>query len=123
MVESATELRKIGGKVDDDEIHACFLDGLSKKFDDIVTVETVAENDFDTMLTNVILHAKRNKLLNYRETSSHGYHHLAQEDKRSDRHNRSSSHHTKQGDSVDKNKNYPHKSHVQEEIFQEKGET
>ena len=86
VVESATELRKIGATVEDDEINTVFLDGLSRKFYDIVTVETVADNDFDTMLSNVILHAKRHKLMNYRETSSHGYHHLAQEDKRQQHH-------------------------------------
>ena len=82
VVESATELRKIGAIVEDDEINTVFLDGLSRKFYEIVTVETVAQNDFDTMLSNIILHAKRHKLMSYRETSSHGYHHLAQEDKR-----------------------------------------
>ena len=107
VVESASELRKIGAKVDDDEINACFLDGLSKKFDDIVTVETVAENDFDTMLTNVILHAKRNKLLSYRETSSHAYHHMAQEDKRqTERQNRPPQPYKKQADTNNRG-NYP----------------
>ena len=88
VVESATELRKIGATVEDDEINTVFLDGLSRKFYEIVTVETVAQNDFDTMLSNIILHAKRHKLMNYRETSSHGYHHLAQEDKRQQHHAR-----------------------------------
>ena len=86
VVEVATELRKIGAKVDDDEINTVFLDGLSRKFSDIVTVETVAENDFDTMLSNVLLYANKHKLMSYRETNSHAFHHLAQEDVKRQQH-------------------------------------
>ena len=86
VVETATELRKIGGTVDDDEINTVFLDGLSRRFHDIVTVETVAENDFDTMLSNILLYANKHKLTTYRETSNHAYHHLAQEDARRQQH-------------------------------------
>ena len=83
MVQTAGDLQKIGARLEDDETVTCFLDGLSKKFDDIVTVERVAKNDFDTTLTNVIEYANTNKLMSYRETSTHGYHHMAREPHRS----------------------------------------
>ena len=76
VVQTAGDLQKIGAQLEDDETVTRFLDGLSKKFDDIVTVERVAKNDFDTTLTNVIEYANTNKLMSYRETSTHGYHHM-----------------------------------------------
>ena len=83
VVQTAGDLQKIGAQLEDDETVTRFLDGLSKKFDDIVTVERVAKNDFDTTLTNVIEYANTNKLMSYRETSTHGYHHMAREPPRS----------------------------------------
>ena len=79
VVQTADDLQKIGARLEEDETTTRFLDGLSKKFDDIITVQRVAKNDFDTTLTNVIEYATVNKLLAYRETSFQGHHHMARE--------------------------------------------
>ena len=78
VVEVATELEEVNSQLDENEITTRFLNGLSRKFEQIVTVETVAENNFETTLKNVINHAKKNKLLFYRETSTHAHHYMAQ---------------------------------------------
>ena len=78
IIQATIDLREIGAQVDDDEVVTRFLDGLAKKFDPIVTVERVAKHDFDTTLTEVIGYATTNKLLEYRETATHGYNHMAQ---------------------------------------------
>jgi hypothetical protein len=76
VVQLAEDLEAVGGKLDQDEVVTRFLSGLSKKFDQIVTVENVSKNPFDTTLKNVISFADDNNLLEYRETSvrtlSHG---------------------------------------------------
>ena len=77
IIQSTIDLREIGAHVDDDEVVTRFLDGLAKKFDPIVTVERVAKHDFDTTVTEVIAYATTNKLLEYRETATHGYYHMA----------------------------------------------
>jgi len=59
VVQLAEDLEAVGGKLDQDEIVTRFLSGLSKKFDQIVTVENVSKNPFDTTLKNVISFADR----------------------------------------------------------------
>ena len=79
VVQVAEDLEAVGGKLDKDEVVTRFLDGLSKKFDQIVTVENVSSNPFDITLENVVNFAKTNNILEYRETSVHGHYHMAKD--------------------------------------------
>ena len=79
VVQVAQDLEAVGGRLDTDEVVTRFLDGLSKKFEPIVTVENTQHNSFEDTLTNVVKFAQKNKLLEYRETSVHGHYHLAKD--------------------------------------------
>ena len=79
VVQLAEDLEAVGGKLDQDEVVTRFLNGLAKKFDQIVTVENVSKNPFDTTLKNVVSFADDNNLLEYRETSVHGHYHMAKD--------------------------------------------
>ena len=79
VVQLAEDLEAVGGKLDQDEVVTRFLSGLSKKFDQIVTVENVSKNPFDTTLKNVVSFTDDNNLLEYRETSVHGHYHMAKD--------------------------------------------
>ena len=83
VVQLAEDLEAVGGKLDQDEVVTRFLSGLSKKFDQIVTVENVSKNPFDITLKNVVSFADDNNLLEYRETSVHGHYHMAKDTKAS----------------------------------------